>query len=198
MGKGTITEDELIKNLVSAKKIMNKVDSGQYEKGRVNKDILLSDPLDLMEDINNLPSQSKQNKGQPSIEKINQSKLPDEIKKAMIERPIIQPEISLTESLDLKLVEKAKKLMKEDGALPTKQTQYNDKSRSQPVSNNATINEIVLQLTPIIENTIRKVLDEKLTQLLTAKETTSINENLLIKVGDSLFKGKITGVKSTK
>lgn len=198
MGKGTITEDELIKNLVSAKKIMNKVDSGQYEKGRVNKDILLSDPLDLMEDINNLPSQSKQNKGQPSIEKINQSKLPDEIKKAMIERPIIQPEISLTESLDLKLVEKAKKLMKEDGVLPTKQTQYNEKSRSQPVSNNATINEIVLQLTPIIENTIRKVLDEKLTQLLTAKETTSINENLLIKVGDSLFKGKITGVKSTK
>ena len=41
--------------------------------------------------------------------------------------------------------------MKEDGVLPTKQTQYNEKSRSQPVSNNATINEIVLQLTPIIE-----------------------------------------------
>lgn len=198
MGNGTITEDELIKNLVSAKKIMNKVDSGQYEKGRVNKNILLSDPSDLMEDINNLPSLSKQNKGQPSIEKINQSKLPDEIKKAMIERPIIQPDISLTESLDLKLVEKAKKLMKEDGTLPSKQTQYNDNSRIQPVLNNTTINEIVLQLTPIIENTIRKVLDEKLTQLLTAKETTSINENLLIKVGDSLFKGKITGVKSTK
>ena len=89
---------------------MNKVDSGQYEKGRVNKDILLSDPLDLMEDINNLPSQSKQNKGSRQLKKINQSKLPDEIKKAMIERPIIQPEISLTESLDLKLVEKAKKI----------------------------------------------------------------------------------------
>ena len=35
-------------------------------------------------------------------------------------------------------------------------------------------------ITPIIENTIRKVLDEKLTQILTAKETSSLNENLVV------------------
>ena len=53
-------------------------------------------------------------------------------------------------------------------------------------------------MSPIIENTIRKVFDEKLTQLLTAKDTTSLNENLVLKVGDSIFKGKITGVKKSK
>ena len=50
----------------------------------------------------------------------------------------------------------------------------------------------------LIENTVRKVMDEKLNQILTAQQTTSINENLVLKVGDSVFKGKITGVNKAK
>jgi hypothetical protein len=50
----------------------------------------------------------------------------------------------------------------------------------------------------LIENTIRKVLDEKLNQLLTAHQTSTINENLVLKVGDSIFKGRITGVNKAK
>jgi hypothetical protein len=50
----------------------------------------------------------------------------------------------------------------------------------------------------IIENTVRKVMDEKLTQILSAQQTQSINENLVLKVGDSIFKGKITGVNKAK
>ena len=48
------------------------------------------------------------------------------------------------------------------------------------------------------ENTVSKVMDEKLNQILTAQQTTSINENLVLKVGDSVFKGKITGVNKAK
>ena len=58
------------------------------------------------------------------------------------------------------------------------------------------------KLTPIIENIIRKTLDEivdkKLNQILTAHQTASLNENLVLKVGDSIFSGKITGVKNVK
>jgi hypothetical protein len=50
----------------------------------------------------------------------------------------------------------------------------------------------------LIENTVRKVMDEKLNQILTAQTTASINENLVLKVGDSIFKGKITGVNKSK
>jgi hypothetical protein len=53
-------------------------------------------------------------------------------------------------------------------------------------------------ITILIENTIRKVMDEKLNQILTAQTTSTINENLVLKVGDSIFKGKITGVNKSK
>jgi hypothetical protein len=57
-------------------------------------------------------------------------------------------------------------------------------------------------LVPIIENIVRKtvteILDAKLNQILTAQQTLSINENLVLKVGDSIFKGKITGVNKSK
>jgi hypothetical protein len=58
------------------------------------------------------------------------------------------------------------------------------------------------ELTPLIENIVRKtvteILDSKLNQILTAQQTLSINENLVLKVGDSIFKGKITGVNKSK
>jgi hypothetical protein len=50
----------------------------------------------------------------------------------------------------------------------------------------------------LIENAVRKVMDEKLTQILSASTTASINEDLVLKVGDSIFKGKITGVNKAK
>jgi hypothetical protein len=45
---------------------------------------------------------------------------------------------------------------------------------------------------------VRKVMDEKLNQILSAYQTTTLNETLVLKVGDSIFKGKITGVNSSK
>lgn len=62
--------------------------------------------------------------------------------------------------------------------------------------------DLVKELTPLIENIVRKtvmeVMDNKLNQILTAQQTLSINENLVLKVGDSIFKGKITGVNKSK
>ena len=60
------------------------------------------------------------------------------------------------------------------------------------------INALSNALQILIENTIRKVLDEKLSQILSAQETITINENLAIRVGDSVFKGKLTKVNKTK
>lgn len=194
MGNGVITPEELAMKLVNAKKVMTKVDNGNFEKGQVNEEILSSDPMELMQMENlNIPTQNTI----INETKINNSKLPDEIKRAMIERPIVQPEISLSEGFDLKLAQKAKRLMEQDNG-SNKQTPKTKTSSTTITNNSSSINEIISSLTPIIENTIRKVLDEKLTQILTAKETSSLNENLVLKVGDSVFKGKITGVKKSK
>jgi hypothetical protein len=108
----------------------------------------------------------------------------------MIEHPIEQMQsISLNETLDMDFVKGAKRLMEQEGV---------SSKKSQPkqtiVNNNIDMNAIAV----LIENTVRKVMDEKLNQILSASTTSSINENLVLKVGDSIFKGKITGVNKAK
>jgi hypothetical protein len=102
------------------------------------------------------------------------------------------------------LVKGAKKLMEREGMISkTPKKQITEQSQPERyvhtnTNTNTNFNDIITTLTPIIENTIRKVLDEKLNQILTAQQTSSINENLVLKVGDSIFKGKITGVNKSK
>ena len=190
--KGTITTTDLMSKLVQAKKVMNKVESGTYQKGNVNEEVLRMAPEEINQ--NQLPIvNTRSGKGDKvvNVEKINNSKLPDAIKKAMIENPI--PQITLNDGIDMDLIKGAKKLMEREGMIS---------KPSSKVSNTAQINhnslDLATTLTPIIENVVRKVLDEKLTQILTAHQTQSMNENLILKVGDSIFKGKITGVNKSK
>lgn len=191
-GQGSISSNELMKKLVQAKKVMNKVDGGNFERGHVNESVLLSDPEELMKSQygEQQPSNQRPVNGQASVDKIQNSKLPDNIKKAMIESPI--PQISLNDTLDMDFVKGAKRLMEQEG-ISSKKSQPQQK-QSQVQSSNIDMNAIAL----MIENTVRKVMDEKLNQILTASTTSSINENLVLKVGDSIFKGKITGVNKAK
>jgi hypothetical protein len=187
-GQGSISENDLMRKLVNAKKVMNKVDGGDFQRGNINEGILLSDPEELVN--SQTPQPVARPNGVPSIDKINESKLPDVIKQAMINNPIPQmPQISLNESLDMDFIKGAKKLMEQEG-LSKKPTPQLKQQPVQSIDMNA--------IAVLIENTVRKVMDEKLNQILTAQQTTSINENLVLKVGDSIFKGKITGVNKSK
>ena len=187
---GPISANSLMEKLVQAKKVMNKVDGGDFKRGQIDESL-------LMQDIDNVvseqaPAQTQTRMTKPaSVDRINNSKLPAAIKQAMIDHPIEQiPSISLNETLDMDFVKGAKRLMEQEG-VSTKKTQ----SRPvQQVSSNVDMNAIAT----LVENTVRKVLDEKLNQILTAQQTQSINENLVLKVGDSVFKGKITGVNKSK
>ena len=190
-GQGSISQNDLMKKLVQAKKVMNKVDGGDYERGHVNESLLLSSPEDAM---NNTEYQSNPTRpmGSPSIDRIKNSKLPDAIKKAMIESPIQQMnQISLNDTLDMDFIKGAKRLMEQEGVATRPSAQP-----KQTIVNNSSIDMKAIAV--IIENTVRKVMDEKLTQILSAQQTQSINENLVLKVGDSIFKGKITGVNKAK
>jgi len=190
-GQGSISQNDLMKKLVQAKKVMNKVDGGDYERGHVNESLLLSSPEDVM---NNTEYQSNPTRpmGSPSIDRIKNSKLPDAIKKAMIESPIQQMnQISLNDTLDMDFIKGAKRLMEQEGVATRPSAQP-----KQTIVNNSNID--MKEIAVIIENTVRKVMDEKLTQILSAQQTQSINENLVLKVGDSIFRGKITGVNKAK
>lgn len=185
-GQGVISQNDLMSKLVNAKKVMTKVDGGNYERGHVNESMLLTNPEELMKNQVS-PQTNVRPSGSPSIDKIQNSKLPDAIKKAMIENPISQ--ISLTDTLDMDFIKGAKRLMEQEGVSTRPSAQPKQQSNS-----NIDMNAIAV----LIENTIRKVMDEKLNQILTASQTSTINENLVLKVGDSIFKGKITGVNKAK
>jgi DNA-binding transcriptional regulator YdaS (Cro superfamily) len=164
---GPITSNDLMQRLAQAKKVMNKVDSGNYEKGNVSESAFL---------VPQEPAEYKEQQVKPvSIDKI--------------QNPI--PQISLSESLDMDFVKGAKKLMEREGLSKPTIQQKNSGTVTNP---NIDMNAIAT----LIENTVRKVMDEKLNQILTAQQTASINENLVLKVGDSIFKGKITGVNKAK
>lgn len=197
-GQGSISSNDLMKKLVQAKKVMNKVDGGNYERGHVNEAALLSDPEELMNSQQYVGEQQQPQTNQrpvggpASIDKIQNSKLPDAIKRAMIENPI--PQISLNDTLDMDFVKGAKRLMEQEGVSSKKSQPQQRQPSTTSASGNIDMNAIAL----MIENTVRKVMDEKLNQILTASTTSSINENLVLKVGDSIFKGKITGVNKAK
>jgi hypothetical protein len=189
METGQISENDLMMRLVNAKKVMNKVDSGNFERGKINENIINSSPEEVQA-MNVQPPSTRGVGGTPSRDRINQSKLPDAIKKAMIENPI--PQISLSETIDMDFVKGAKKLMEREGLVNPK------KNPVQSSGQQTNTSDLISSLTPIIENVVRKVMDEKLNQILAAQQTQSVNENLVLKVGDSIFKGKITGVNKAK
>lgn len=197
-GNGVISQNDLMKKLVNAKKVMNMVDGGTYERGNVDESILFSSPDELVNE-QQLPQQSNRASrpvGTPNVDKIQQSKLPDAIKRAMIESPIPQMgQISLNDTLDMDFIKGAKRLMEQEGVSTKKQGVVPfSKQQPQSVSSNIDMNAIAT----LIENTVRKVMDEKLNQILSAQQTQTISENLVLKVGDSVFKGKITGVNKAK
>ena len=188
--QGVISQNDLMRKLVQAKKVMNKVDGGNYQRGQVDENILRSAPEDLMNNTQMQSNPSVQRQpGTPNISQIQNSKLPDAIKRAMIENPI--PQISLNDTLDMDFIKGAKRLMEQEG-VNSKPSQ----SKQMTTNNGGGIDMNAIAV--LIENTVRKVMDEKLNQILTASQTSTINENLVLKVGDSIFKGKITGVNKAK
>lgn len=196
-GTGTINENDLMRKLVNAKKVMNAVDGNNYTKGNIDASTLLESPDVIMQSQS--PSQKSKSVPVVNEDKIRNSKLPDSIKQAMIENPIpTMEQISLTDGLDMSFMEGAKKLMEREG-LSKPKTPQNQKVTQvqQPISSNLN-EEIKSLIKETIKDTLEEIVDKKLTLLLTAQQTASINENLVLKVGDSIFKGKITGVNKSK
>jgi len=205
LNNGPISQDDLMLRLANAKKVMEKVDDGNYHKGNINEAPIVNDDEayaiadQLRTDDETVPLKDvgTVNISKMQEEKINQSNLPEHIKQAMINNPT---QLSLNDSLDMNFVERTKKIMEQQGVSTKKTNNTQPRTNNPPQSLNS--NDIVSQLTPIIENIVLKtmndIFDKKLDLILNAQKTSTINENLVLKVGESIFSGKITGVKKSK
>ena len=132
-----------------------------------------------------------------SKDKILSSKLPDEIKRLMIEHPIQQPSSMGSGSvLSNELVEKAARLMNNDIAnnvnpYQPKKQQVRENSNSNSVSSNLDKN----MLKEIIRETIEEVLSEN---GLMVESSSKTNDLFQFKVGSHIFEGKVTRIKKVK
>jgi hypothetical protein len=199
------TEQDLINKLLISKKIMEKHnDMGRGQSAGVYNTSPLVEEYQPVQGNYNIPqeylSEGQLNMTQPSSnltkpmevtnDKILGSKLPDEIKKLMMEHPIQQPTNSLnTSTLSNELVEKASRLMNVDAK---GERTNNTEQRKQSIKENTNFGISADDIRSIVRETITEVLKEN--GLLT-ESTKKTNELFKFRVGHHLFEGKLTKVR---
>jgi len=189
------TEQDLIQKLMISKKIMEK--HNEMGRGHSQGNSLTSPmvedyspvkgtynlPQDLLSE-SELPT-NRMSSETPTEDRIYNSKLPDEIKRLMIEHPIQQPNMGASNGsvLSNELIEKATRLMNTNP-----KGDLSQQPRKQQVSESTSNGD----LKKIIRETMEEVLKEN--GLLTESESKS-NELFRFRVGDHIFEGKIVRVK---
>jgi hypothetical protein len=189
-------EQDLIQKLMISKQIMDKHNgmSRNQSQGNVLTSPVVEEyspvqanynlPQDLLSEESVAPT--KVNTELPTPDRILNSRLPDEIKKLMMEHPIQQPNMGVSTGsvLSNELVEKASRLMNTNAKgdviqQPRKQQQINESTSNS-------------NLKSIIRETMEEVLKEN--GLLVESESKS-NDLFKFRVGDHIFEGKIVRVK---
>lgn len=132
--------------------------------------------------------------GNPSVDAIKNSKLPDEIKRLMMEHPIAQPQ-QQEATLSNDLIERASRLMKKDqsGYIPESakpKSQPAPTLESQQTSDSEKINYKLIQ--KMINDAVNNALKEN---GLVMESSEKSNEIFSFKVGKHVFEGKVTKIK---
>jgi hypothetical protein len=195
------SEDDLIKKLMVSKAIMDKhnkmprsgdatsiintptVESFEAPSARYNL------PNDVMvENKTNVTHVS-----QPiAKDRILSSKLPDEIKRLMIEHPIVQSNPMVGTTLSNDLIDKASRLMNVDAS----GKQINEQSKRRPQGQN--VSENVLdnsELKDMVKVALREILSEN---GLITESTQKSNDIFSFRVGKHIFEGKVTKIKKVQ
>ena len=187
-------EQDLMQKLMISKKIMDKHNGMSRNQSIETSGGITAPQVQSFQPVDakyNIPSEflgestmtpKKVNQEMPTEDRILNSKLPDEIKKLMIEHPIDQPTMGVNTNVGITndLVERASRLM-------NTQPKQNI-SESQPIQQTNSS----LDIKSIIKETVKEVLKEN--GLITESETKS-NEQFKFRVGQHLFEGKITKIK---
>lgn len=143
--------------------------------------------------LSELPRVNTKPVGNPSVDAIKNSKLPDDIKRLMMEHPISQPQ-QQEATLSNDLIERATRLMKEPGAYIPESA----KSKTQPSS--TTSQQQSSNVGGIDYKLIQKMINEAVNNALkqnglVMESSEKSNEIFSFKVGKHVFEGKVTKIK---
>jgi len=124
--------------------------------------------------------------------RILNSKLPEHIKKLMIENPIQQPSFGLGGPvLSDEIIEGAAKLM---GVNPKQQQPQISETTQSQYSNN----DLKQMIRDVVRDTVRDVVKEELQKVGMISEGQTTNESLQLRIGSHIFEGKVTKMKKIK
>lgn len=185
-------ENDLIQKLMISKKIMEKHNNIPRSSDITNFNNTISEEsvpnvqYNLPEEYNH---ETKIEEPKiPTKDRILSSKLPDEIKKLMIEHPIVPHNPMSSPTISDEIVNKAARLMNSDA------------SGKQIIKNRP--KEIITE-NFLKNNNFRETLKEVLTEVLIengviSESVEKTNETLSFKIGNHIFEGKITKIKKLK
>jgi hypothetical protein len=197
--------NDLMSKLALSKKIMDK----HNEIPRSGNNTLVNNPTPQVESFNpvpatyNLPDEFlTENKtvqtydnNPPTQDRILNSKLPDEIKKLMLENPIEKPSVPglNTSFLSNDIIEGAQKLM---GTTPKKQVQEQNMSQS---PSNIDVNMLKTMIRDTVRDAVRDIVKEELSKSgMIVENESKANDFLQLKVGKHIFEGKVTKIKKVQ
>jgi hypothetical protein len=128
--------------------------------------------------------------------RIKNSKLPDEIKRLMIEQPIVQPSsMNGGSAISNDIIEGAQRLM----GMGSKQQQpqvVNETVKTQKSTQNFDMNEMKTMIRDVVRDTVKDVVREELKEAgMLVESTSNSNDTIQFKVGNHLFVGKVTKIK---
>jgi len=200
----------LQQSLINAKKVMNKVDGGNIPSGNISlPQGNISEALtQLPQNIPQLPNvdtdissarKDMSPKSNMTEDRINNSKLPDAIKKLMISTPI--PDVPMGSSMGLSedFIGGIKDAMNKQD-IPTSPHELMDVPVGSVVPKSTKNKMTKTSLKSIIKESVKELIDEavdtKINESINLK--TDTNENFSFRVGNKLFYGKITSTKQVK
>jgi hypothetical protein len=139
--------------------------------------------------LSNIPRENTKPVGVPTVDAIKNSKLPDEIKRLMMEHPIGQPQQQPT-TISNDVIEKATRLMNvnKEGYIP-ESAKPKQTSVGTPQQSNGIDYKLIKKM---INEAVNEALHEN--GLITESSEKS-NEVFSFKVGKHIFEGKVTKIK---
>ena len=203
-----MNESDLMSKLAASKAIMDSPKFGKSNSGmggglpptslqdfdmpqakyNIPQEYLQETPQSNQPYLSELPRVNTKPVGNPTVDAIKNSKLPDEIKRLMMEHPISQPQ-QPEATLSNDLIEKASRLMKPKDSGYVPESAKPKQVQQQPQSNSS-IDYKLLQ--KMINEAVNKALQEN---GLIMESTEKSNEIFSFKVGKHVFEGKVTKIK---
>jgi len=139
--------------------------------------------------LSEAPRENTKPVGVPTVDAIKNSKLPDEIKRLMMEHPIAQPQQQTT-TISNELVEKAARLMKKNDGNYLPESAKPKQVQQQTTQPSGNIDYKLLQ--KMINEAVNNALKEN---GLLVESSEKSNETFNFKVGKHIFEGKVTKIK---